>query len=203
MSPSVLLIATLFLFSNQDSQEDAWITMFNGKDLSGWKVNENPKSVYIEDGCIVTNGDRAHLFYIGENGEADFKDFHFKCEVKTLPQANSGIYFHTRFLESGWPNKGYEAQVNNTQADPKKTGGLYAVDDHYEAPAKDNEWFTYEIIVKGKQIVIKIDGETITDYTEPEDLDRPDRCLDHGTFALQAHDPGSKVYYRNLMVKPL
>ena len=177
--------------------------MFNGKDLLGWHVNENPKSVYIEDGCLVTHGPRSHVFYVGPTGHAEFKNFHFKAKVKTKPKANSGIYFHTRFLATGWPDRGYEAQVNNTQGDPKKTGGLYNVQDNFEAPVKDDEWFDYEIMVKGKQIVVKINGKTISDYTEPADLDRPDRCLSSGTFALQAHDPGSKVYYKDLMVKPL
>eukprot|EP01043_Picozoa_sp_COSAG02_P108969 COSAG02_NODE_45019_length_361_cov_0.583969_1_plen_64_part_10 len=64
-----------------------------------------------------------------------------------MPGANSGIYFHTKFLKSGWPNRGYEAQVNNTQSDKKKTGGLYNVKDNFKAPVKDNEWFDYDIIV--------------------------------------------------------
>jgi hypothetical protein len=106
-------------------------------------------------------------------------------------------------LNQGWPDKGYEAQVNNTQGDPKKTGGLYDVKDNFRAPAKDNEWFEYEIIVQDKRVQVKINGETITDYTEPEDLDRPQRQLASGTFALQAHDPDSKVYYRDLKVKRL
>jgi hypothetical protein len=183
--------------------QDEWISMFNGKNLLGWHVNENPQSVYVEDECLVTNGQRAHVFYIGESGHADFKNFHFKAQVKTMPNSNSGIYFHTRFLNQGWPDKGYEAQVNNTQGDPKKTGGLYDVKDNFRAPAKDNEWFEYEIIVQDKRVQVKINGETITDYTEPEDLDRPQRQLASGTFALQAHDPDSKVYYRDLKVKRL
>ncbi len=183
--------------------QDEWIEMFNGQDLSGWQVNEHPESVYVEDGCLVTNGERAHVFYVGPDGNADFTNFHFKAKVKTMPQANSGIYFHTRFLDEGWPDRGYEAQVNNTQGDPKKTGGLYNVQDHFEAPANDHEWFDYEIMVAGKHIVVKINGTTISDYTEPDDLDRPERQLSHGTFALQAHDPGSKVYYKDLKVKRL
>ena len=183
--------------------QNEWIEMFNGKNLLGWHVNENIKSVYIEDGCLVTHGPRAHAYYVGEKGHADFRNFHFKAKVKTMPKANSGIYFHTRFQNEGWPNKGYEAQVNNTQQDPKKTGGLYNVQDNFEPPVKDNEWFDYEIMVKGKHIVVKINGKTISDYTEPDDLDRPQRQLSSGTFALQAHDPGSKVYYKDLKVKSL
>lgn len=206
-TPSLMLFSFLLLVPMQPGQtvnaQEEWISMFNGKNLRGWHINEHPGSVRVEDGCIVTNGERAHVFYVGEIGYADFKNFEFKAKVKTMPGSNSGIYFHTKFLNEGWPNQGYEAQVNNTQADPKKTGGLYNVKDTYEAPAKDNKWFDFDIMVQGKHIVIKINGKTITDYTEPEDLNRPERMLSSGTFALQAHDPGSKVYFKDLKVRRL
>jgi hypothetical protein len=185
------------------AQESEWIQLFNGQDLSGWKVGENPQSVRVEDGTLVVNGPTAHAFFVGDDGSASFRDFHFQAEVMTMPGANSGIYFHSRYQAEGWPNTGYEAQVNNTQGDQRKTGGLYAVKDNFSAPVGDKEWFTYEIIVQGKRIIIKINGRTVTDYTEPSDLDRPERHLSEGTFALQAHDPGSKVYFRNLKVKRL
>jgi hypothetical protein len=204
-------LATLVLWAgglislglNAYAQEPEWIPLFNGKDLSGWKVGENPQSVRVEDGQLVVNGPRAHAFYVGDDGAASFRDFHFHAEVMTMPGANSGIYFHSQYQSEGWPNTGYEAQVNNTQGDPRKTGGLYAVKDNFSAPVGDKEWFTYEIIVQGRRITIKINGRAVTDYTEPSDLDRPERHLSEGTFALQAHDPGSKVYFRNLKVKRL
>lgn len=188
---------------SQGRADEEWISLFNGKDLSGWKVNENPESFRVDDGLLVVNGPRSHAFYQGPDGKATFKNFHLKAEVMTKEKANSGIYFHTRFQDSGWPNRGYEAQVNNSHGDPKKTGGLYNVQDNYDAVAKDDEWFNYEIIVDGKHIVVKIDGKTVSDYTEPDDLDRPERQLSEGTFAIQAHDPGSKVLYRSIEVKPL
>jgi hypothetical protein len=119
----------------------------------------------------------------------------------TKPGSNSGIYFHSQ-PEDSWPSMGHEAQVNNTQTDPVKTGSLYAVVKVYEAPAKDNEWFTEEVIVKGKNIVIKVNGKLIVDYTEPEGVTAT-RRLSKGKFALQAHDPDSVVSYRNIRVKPL
>lgn len=185
----------------EDDQE--WIRLFNGQDLAGWQVSEHPSSVYVEDGKLVVHGPRAHAYYVGTNGTAEFKNFHFKASVMTTPGSNSGIYFHTRYRDTGWPTRGYEAQVNNTHGDPKKTGGLYSVQDNYETPVKDNEWFLYEIIVQGKRIVVKIDGKMTADYTEPEGLDRPQRQLSSGLFALQAHDPNSKVYYKDMMVKVL
>lgn len=203
----VAAFAVCLFASAADAQDGEFKSMFNGKDLLGWHVSEKPGSVYIEDGCIVTHGDRAHAFYVGETGHADFKDFHFKCKVKTMPNANSGIYFHTKFEDSGWPTQGYEAQVNNTHQDPKKTGGLYGVVDCFEAPAEDEVFFDYEITVESKRVVIKIDGKVITDYTEPENAERKEsfegRLLSSGTIALQAHDPGSKVFYKDLMLKVL
>jgi hypothetical protein len=131
-----------------------------------------------------------------------------KAEVKTFPHANSGIYFHTRFQEEGWPARGFEAQVNQTHADPKKTGGLYAVKDVMNVPpAADGTWFLYEIIVEGKHVVLKVDGKVTTDWTEPDPPQPPKgmegRVIGHGTIALQGHDPGSEVHYRNLRIKAL
>ena len=201
-----LIIAFTFcLFATAPTfgQDGDWENMFNGTNLLGWHVNENPDSFSVADGCMVVQGPRGHAFYTGPTGNTNLTNFHFKAKVMTMPGANSGIYFHTKFLESGWPNRGYEAQVNNTQQDKKKTGGLYNVQDNFKAPVGDNEWFDYEIIVQGKHIVIKINGKTISDYTEPDDLDRPDRQLSSGTFAIQAHDPGSKVLYKDLIFKQL
>ena len=189
-----------------ESGSDEWISLFNGKNLDGWAVSENEASIFVEDNLLVTNGERAHAFYVGDpedKSDEVFKDFHLKAKVKTMPVANSGIYFHTKYLDSGWPNQGYEAQVNNTQGDPKKTGGLYGVQDNFVAPVSDNEWFDYEIIVRDRRIMVKINDKVISDYTEPRGLVRPKRQLSSGTFALQAHDPGSKVYYKDLMVRRL
>ncbi len=183
--------------------EEGFVSLFDGKTLDGWKASENKDSCTVKDGKLCIGGPRSHLFYVGDVNGGNFKNFELKCEVMTTPGSNSGIYFHTKYLESGWPNKGYEAQINNTHSDPKKTGGLYAVQDVFEAPAKDNEWFDYDITVKGKTITIKINGKTTVDYTEPADLNRPERQLDSGTFAFQAHDPKSMVYIRNVRVKVL
>lgn len=187
---------------------DGFHVLFDGKTLAGWKVGENAETFKVQDGALVVNGDRAHLFYDGPVKNHEFKDFHFKAEVMTFPNANSGIYFHTKFQESGWPAAGFECQVNNTYAkDPRKTASLYAVKDVKEALAKDNEWFQYEIIVQGRKVEIKINGRTANSYEVPADYKPPTkiagRVLGTGTFALQGHDKGSKVMYRNIRVKPL
>jgi hypothetical protein len=187
---------------------EGFYELFNGKDLTGWKVNENPQSFKVEDGSLVVNGERAHAFYDGPVADHDFKNFHFKAQVMCLPKSNSGIYFHTKYQKDGWPAVGFEAQVNNTHGDPKKTGGLYNVKDVMnDSPAKDNEWFTYEIIVKGDDVKILINGKPTTEWTQPADWKgaggQADRKIGSGTFALQAHDPVSKVLYKSVKVKPL
>jgi hypothetical protein len=188
--------------------KDGFYSLFDGKSLDGWKVNENAESFKVEDGNIVVNGKVSHAFYEGPVMNHEFKDFHLKAEVQCFEHSNSGIYFDTKFQEHGFPQVGFEAQVNNTHADPKKTGGLYNVKDVMNnSPAKDHEWFTYEIIQKGDNIKILINGKETTDWTQPADwkgaANQPERRIQPGTFALQGHDPGSKVLYRNIMVKPL
>ena len=179
---------------NKDGE--GWVSLFNGKDLTGWKNAEKGLFV-VEDGMIKVTGKRAHLFT-----EQEFKNFEFKAEVKTTPGSNSGLFFHTKFQDEGWPVVGYECQVNVTHGDPVKTGSIYNVVKLFKTPAKDNEFFTQHITVKGKNVVVRINEEVVLDFTEPEGVTGT-RKLGKGPFAIQAHDPKSVVYYRNIRVKPL
>ncbi|MEJ7588722.1 MAG: DUF1080 domain-containing protein [Ferruginibacter sp.] len=187
--------------------QDEWKPLFDGKSLTNWKVGDNAGTFTVENGTIVAYGPTAHLFYDGEISNHAFKNFEFKTEVMTTPGSNSGIYFHTAYQQGDWPAKGYEVQVNNSHTDWRRTGSLYGIQDVKEVHVKDNTWYTEHIIVKGKRVVIKINDKTVVDYTEPENLKREGndslRRVSSGTFALQGHDPKSKVFYRNLMVKVL
>ena len=124
---SGLIVGLIVLVSSAvytaGEEGDGWISLFNGKDFTGWKISDSKQAKWrVEDGMIVANGPRSHLFTIRE-----FKNFEFKAEVKTTPGSNSGIYFHTKYQESGWPVVGHEAQVNVTHGDPVKTGSVYGV----------------------------------------------------------------------------
>ena len=198
---------TVFAADDQDkAKDDGFISLFDGKSLEGWKVGENADSFKVEDGMIVANGPCAHLFYDGKVNDHNFKNFHFKADVKTMPNSNAGLYIHTKYQESSWPSIGYEIQVNLTHGDPKKTGGLYGIRDisadEINKITKDGEWYTQEIIVQGKRIISIVNGKKLVDYVEPDDVEGG-RKLSTGTFAIQAHDPGSKVYLKNIKVKPL
>ena len=76
-----------------------------------------------------------------------------------------------------------------------------------EAPAQDDQWFAMRVRVEGKHVQIWVDGNQTVDYTEPEGVERADgfkgRLIDRGTFALQCHDPGSRVAYKQIRVRPL
>jgi hypothetical protein len=203
--------------------EDGWVSMFNGKDLTGWKNNiateekpeEKQNAFSVENGELKVSSGRAHLFYTGTDGSATFTNFEFKAKVKIASSeqgSNSGIYVHTAFEEKGWPSKGYECQVNSTKhKDPKKTGGLYAVKDVLNtSPVPDDQWFDYGIKVENKHITITINGQVTTDHQEPADWNpetalknMPGRKFGSGTIALQGHDPKSLVFYKDLMIKAL
>ena len=188
--------------------EPGFTSLFNGKDFTGWKL-VNPESFKIEDGAIVANGAAGHAYYDGEFRNHMFRNFELKIDVMTRTNSNGGVYVLTEFQEKGFPRKGFEVQVNNTYArDPVKSGSLYHVQDVTEAPAKDDEWFTEHIIVQGDTITVSVNDKQLVKWTQPADWTggregAGRRITGPGTIALQAHDPNSTVYYKNIRIKPL
>jgi hypothetical protein len=208
----MLLFTSLLLAGCQTTAEKAgskagqWQSLFNGKTLDGWLASENQGTFTASNGMIIAHGPRSHLFYTGLVNDANFKNFELKADVLTTPGSNSGIYFHTQYEKTGWPSKGFECQVNSTHSDPKKTGGLYNVQDVMNnSPSTDDKWFHYYIRVEDNHVIIQIDGKTTAAWTQPEDWtppqDMPDRKIGEGTIALQGHDPDSVVYFKNIMVR--
>jgi len=195
------------------AQAKDWEPLFDGKTLNGWKASEHPASFKVVDSQILCDGPRAHLFYVGPDGKADFKNFELSVEVKAEKGANSGVYFHTGYQETGFPAKGFEVQVHNARTgangyrENKLSGSLYGVHNIYKPMVKDGEWFTMYVAVRGKHVQVKVNDLLLVDYVEPAGAQgipgHRGRFLDHGTFALQCHDPGSKVHFRNLRVKRL
>src|SRR4051812_11895714 len=185
--------------------EPGFTSLMDGKTFDGWKMaNEHADTWKIEDGSFVAHGERCHLFYVGD--PKPFKNFELRVDVMTEPGSNGGIYFHTKYQDKGFPKYGFEAQVNQSHTDWKRTGSLYDVVNVKETYVKDNEWYTETIIVKDNNVKIKINDKTVVDYNEPADQ-KPGaqytRKIDEGTFALQGHDPKSFVHYKNIRVKRL
>src|SRR3954453_10903146 len=150
--------------------QDGWISLFNGKDFTGWKVNENTGTFTIKDGAIVSHGERSHCFYVGPVNKHDFKDFELKVDVMTEPGSNGGIYFHTAYQDVSWPEKGFEGQVNNSHGDHIKSGSLYHVKDigidDIKDIVKDNQWFTEHIVVKDNTVTISLNGKKVVEWTQ-------------------------------------
>ena len=178
-----------------------WQNLFDGRTLSGWRAAENPGSFRVEGGVLVAEGPRAHLFYTGPAGDAAFGSFEFEAEVLTRPGANSGIYFHTAWQERDWPARGYEVQINNSATgeggyrEQKRTGSLYGVRNVYKPFVPDHEWFRVRVVVRGPAIQVWVNEVQTVDYVAP--------TRGRGTFALQCHDPASRVSFRHLRVRPL
>lgn len=182
----------------QECQDANWKTIFNGKSLDGWKANESPESWSVQDGVLVGHGPRSHLFYTAE----EVQDFELQADVMINHGGNSGIYFHVKLHEPGWFFDGHEVQINNSHVDPVRTGSLWHVVQLYDSPVKDDEWFNVHIRVQGKTALVQINDKTVVEYLEPEGI-TGERKIGKGLLALQQHDPGSMVRFRNIMLKKL
>ena len=192
------------------AQDAAWVELFNGRNLDGWRPAAGGQNSWkVADGQLSADGPMAHLFYAGPVREANFKNFELEVEARLAPAANSGIYFHTAYQEKGWPQRGFEVQLNNSSPrERKKTGSLYNVRNFYKQLAQDNEWFKVHVAVRGKNIQVRVNGILTVDYTEPSPPVVPpgmekERFLGSGAFALQCHDPESKAFFRSIRVRPL
>lgn len=198
--------------------EDGWFPLFNGIDLSGWEANVEPESFSVEDGILkarcTSKEVRSHLFFVGDGAESfvRFKNFELRVIAKGEPNSNSGIFFHSDFATRDQRlhlANGYEVQLNSSESEKRKTGSLYAIVDVLEPATDDTEWFESHIIVKDKRIIVNIEGRRVIDYTEPDDPPRPPnregRLLNPsgGAIALQAHDPESTWYFREILIRRL
>ena len=194
--------------------DDGWVELFDRRSLDGWRPSENKESWKVIGGQLAAEGPRSHLFYTGPVRAADFKNFELEVEALARPLCNSGVFFHTAYQESGFPQKGFEIQINNTALgegsylERKKTGSLYGVRNLYSRFIQDDQWFKIQVAVRGKNVQVRLNGTLVVDYTEPappvmaEGADRG-RVLDHGTFALQCHNDGARARFRSVRVRPL
>lgn len=168
----------------------------------------------MDGGQLLADGPRSHLFYDGPVRSANFRNFELELEANAVQAANSGVYFHTRYQESDFPQKGFEIQICNSLTGKESyqprimTGSLYGLRNVYKPFAGDDQWFKINVLVRGKNVQVRINGTMLVDYTEPSPAHIPDgmekeRFLDRGTFALQCHNEGSRTRFRRVRVRPL
>lgn len=167
-----------------------WIRLFDGKTLSGWKTFDPGHWTINGEGLLVGQGSRSHLF-----SPRTYKNLEFKAEAKLNHEGNSGMYFRAKLMP-GWPD-GYESQVENTSKDPQKTGSLYNRAKMFDQLIADDTWWTQHVIAIGNRIIIKVNDKIVVDFVDEK------RSFIEGHLALQQHNDGSIVNYRNVQVKPL
>ena len=210
-----LFLATLLPILSAVAADD-WQPLFNGKDLTGWRANVMPESFSVVDGAIRVNATKesAHLFYVGDlkDGSMRFKNFELEATCRSEPNSNSGIFIHTDMTtrdKSLHLAKGYEIQLNSSEREKRKTGSLYAVVDLDKSPVDESQWFRVRITIQDQRITIHLNDQQVVDYTEPPGVQRPaergGRLLsrDGGGIALQAHDPKSVFYFKDVRIKRL
>jgi hypothetical protein len=216
MTTRIFALLVPFILSSSTFAGE-WLALFNGKDLTGWKPNTQPEAFTVVDGAIRAHATQpyAHLFYIGDGSpEAGrFKNFELEATVRSEPNSNSGIYFHTDMATCEGPRlkptKGYELQLNSAEKEKRKTGSLYAVIDVAESPVDESQWFKVRLRVEGRHITIHVNDRQTVDYTEKDGDPRPKgfegRFLnpDGGSIALQAHDPASTYYFKDVRIRRL
>ena len=195
-SAITFLAAVLIGFSSNAEDNPKWISLFNGKDLSGWTAHGEAKWS-VQDGVLVGVGGMGQLY-----SEVTCSDLEVKGMFRITDQgakSNSGFYFRANPPVNnieGFP-QGYEAQICNNQE--AYTGWLWKpgkpTGKATEPLTKDGEWFSYRIRAVGAHIQFWINDKLVMTHDDPE--------FKTGHFAIQGHNPGMKIeakelYYRDL-----
>jgi hypothetical protein len=184
-------------------------SIFNGKDLTGWKDHPESKSKFVvkENGELnVTSTGRGCI-----ESEQQYGDFILQLEcISHAPSLNSGIFF--RCIPGEFMN-GYESQIHNGYRDGDRsqpvdcgTGGIFRRVNARLVNASDKEWFTKTIIAAGPQTSVWVNGYQVTDWTDerkPDPNPRKGLRLEPGAISLQAHDPTTNLRFRNLKIAEL
>ncbi len=192
----ILAFAALALSVSAGEIESKWISLFNGKDLTGWTVRG--KAMWsVQNGVLVGVGGMGHIYT-----DAACTDFEAKGIFRVTSQGatgNSGFYFRAHPPANdvnGFP-EGYEAQICNSGG--AYTGWLWKpgkpTGKATELLTRDGEWFNYRIRAVGTHIQFWINDKLVMTYEDAE--------YKTGHFAIQGHNPGMKVeakevYYRDL-----
>jgi len=203
----IAVFALLACAGVRAADADGWVTILDKKSFKEWKLMPGKAGVAVEegdgikkfnkgqwtfkDGVLKGEGDVSHIF----SPRGDYENFYFKAEIKISDKGNSGQYFRAK-LDYGWP-KGYEAQVNSSHSDPKRTGSLYNFKDVTEQLVPPDTWFTQEVIAEGNHIIIKVNDKVATDFVDAKNT------YMKGHMAFQQHNLGSVVEIKNVQVKDI
>jgi len=181
-------------------------SLFNGKDLTGWKPGGKSKFTVEEDGSLHVVDGKGYL-----ESEDSFGDFALQLEAKTnAKKLNSGFFFR---CIPGEELNGYESQIhsgfkNENRAEPEDcgTGGIFRRVNARRVMTNDLEWFSKTIVAAGPHLAVWVNGYQVTDWTDerkPDKNPRNGQRTEAGTLQLQGHDPTTDVSFRNLRAAEL
>ena len=181
-------------------QDTERVSLFNGKDLSGWKIHGNEKW-YVEDGeLICESGPEKKYGYLAT--EKIYKDFELKLEFKQESNGNSGVFFRSSL--EGIKIRGWQVEVAPKGHD---TGGIYEsygrgwlirIPEEKENILKEGVWNKMKIQVIGDQVTTWLNGEKMVELKDEKIGEAT------GVIALQIHSGGGiKVRWKNLFIKEL
>ncbi len=205
MKLALALLAAASLAGAADKQ------LFNGKDLTGWKMT-GPGNFVIEDGMMKTQGGMGLLFYEKEK----FGDAVLKVVFKTTgPRGNSGVVIRMPEAPADpWygVHNGYEVQIESAGDEWHSTGSIYSISKVSSRQQKaPGEWNTMEIELRGPVTSITVNGVKVNEYREGQPV--PERKMwyepvrgprpDVGYIGLQNHDAASIVYFKEVSVRPI
>lgn len=206
----LLLLLTSALLADT---EKGFKPLFNGKDLTGWKLMGGKGAGYIvENGAIVcTKGGGGNLLT-----EAEFANFVLRLEFRYEPGGNNGVGIRAPMAAKDIAYEGMEIQTIDNDHERYKGwlkpwqhhGSIYNVVAAKKAPLKPaGEWNQEEIIADGRHIVVKVNGTTVVDANlddvkDPEVLKKhPGLKRTSGHIGFLGHD--DRVEYRNIRIKTL
>lgn len=191
-----LFIASTLLTKSQNPTEK----LFNGKDLTGWKIYGTEKW-YVNDGLLVCeSGPDQQYGYLAT--EKWYDNFVLELEFKQEANGNSGVFFRSTI--DGTKISGWQVEVAPPNHD---TGGIYEsygrgwlhqIPDDQEGFLKMGDWNKMKIRVEGDHVTTWLNGHEMTDLRD-EKIGQG-----KGSIALQIHDGGGiKVSWRNMMIQKL
>ena len=184
--------------------QGAWVSLFNGKDLTGWKNNGAEKWV-VEQGTILCESAANKYGYL--TTEKTYRDFTLRLKFKGEAAGNSGVFLHARITGID-PEHGPDIEGMQVEVDPsvgKHTGGLYESGGRGwvkmptaegEQALKAGQWNDLEVAVAGNHIVTQLNGVKIVDYT-----DTAPKFTD-GVMGLQIHTGGGvKMRWKDIFIQ--
>lgn len=183
-------------------------SLFNGKDLSGWKTFHELPSVFTvtKEGWLNVKNGRGML-----ESEGQYEDFTLQLEAFVNGQKlNGGVFFRSI---PGDTMNGYELQIQNgfkdndrTQPEDCGTGGFFRRQNARKVVSDDFTWFHMTLHVDDKHMAAWVNGYPVSDWTDtrkPDPNPRNGLRLEAGTLQIQGHDATTDLSFRNLRIAEL